>query len=192
MDGGSGSIPQKFFDRAIAPWARTSFYSAIVSLVALFSALVGSLYADDIKSAFPFVWRSGPISFTAGFFWLTAGLATLMFFVAQRASEEERARSERRLEERSNQLAQLVRTLPPADFLSTFRQIFWDCSVALEGIVDANVEELDVSLVQAAIRIVLAGLAKLAQKFDGASVDVRYAANVMTFRAQRSAHGSRN
>jgi len=166
----------------IGPWAGTAQYSAIVSLVALFAGLLGSLYADDIKAAFPFWWHRGQISTTATFFWLTAVLGTLMFFAAQQASENERTKSERRLEKRSIQLAQLVRTLPPADFLSTFRQIFWECSVALEGILDATETELNPSLVEGAVRVVLAGVAKLAQKFDGASSDVRYAANIMLFR----------
>ena len=161
---------------------RSSAYAAFVSFCGLFAGLLGSLYAKEIKNAFPLVFGRGPVSYHALLFWTSASAATLLFFLAQRGSEAERRESEQRLGQQAEKLAQLVRTLPPSDFLSTFRKIFWDCSAALSEILDTTEQELSSSIVQQAIRLVLGGVATLAQKFDGAPSDVLYAANVMIFR----------
>ena len=168
--------------RGLLARAHAPVYSAFVTLVSLFAGLLGTLYADDIKGAFPFVLGWGSVSWPALWFWFSAGLATSMFFVAQRASEAARAGSQAELIERTEELSTLVRTLPPADFLLTFQQIFWDCSVALSGILETLQTQLSIAEVQGAIRLVLAGVATLAQKFDGAGPEIIYAANIMLFR----------
>jgi hypothetical protein len=161
---------------------RTSAYAAVVTLLGLFAGLLGSLYADDIKAAFPFVIGNGPVSRPAALFWIAALATTLMFFFGQRAAEAERKESETRLDLRSAELSRLIRTLPPSDFLSTFRKIFWDCGNALVETVNSAPEELTREAIEGAIRIVLFGVATLAQKFDAAAPDVVYAANIMLFR----------
>jgi hypothetical protein len=171
-----------WFERSIAPWARTPLYAAIVSLVGLIAGLLAAIYGDEIKMAFPLVVGYGPVSWHAVYFWSTAILATAMFFFAQRASESERAKSEARLIQRSSELSKLIRTLPPADFLARFRQIFSDCSVAFAGILDAKPPDLNAEIVKKAIRIVLYGAAMLAREFDGAPDGILYAANIMLFR----------
>jgi hypothetical protein len=172
-----------WYIRFVAPWARTPLYAAIVTLAGLFAGLLGSLYADEIKAVFPFViWHTQISRHAVIVFWGSALLATFLFFLAQRGSEAERQESESRLDHRSEELAKLVRTLPPSDFLFTFRRIFWDCSVALAGVLGTPDSELSATLVEEAIRVVLAGVAKLAQKFDGAPEDFRYAANIMLFK----------
>lgn len=161
---------------------RTSTYAAVVTLLGLFAGLLGSLYADDIKAAFPFVIGYGPISRPAALFWGAALATTVLFFFGQRAGEADRKESETRLDQRSAELSRLVRTLPPSDFLSTFRKIFWDCGNALVETVNSQPAELTPDAIEGAIRIVLFGVATLAQKFDAAAPDVVYASNIMLFR----------
>ncbi len=86
-----------------------------------------------------------------------------------------------RLDKRSDDLSRLVRSLPPSDFLLTFRDIFWECGNALLETVNSPPKDLTPGIVRAAIRIVLFGVATLAQKFDGASPEVVYASNIMLF-----------
>jgi hypothetical protein len=172
-----------WFDQSEMPWARSAIYAAIVSFIGLLAGLLGALYADEIKASFPLAFGSGPISWHAVYFWLTAMIATAMFFFAQRASELGRAKSEKRLLQRSSELSKLIRTLPPADFLARFRQVFEDCSDALSGILDAERSDLNRVIVQKAVRVVLYGAAMLAREFDGSPDGVLYAANVMLFKA---------
>lgn len=169
---------------------RTSAYAAVVTLLGLFAGLLGSLYADDIKAAFPFVIGNGPVSRPATLFWSAALTTTVLFFFGQRAGEADRKESETRLDQRSAELSRLVRTLPPSDFLSTFRKIFWDCGNALVETVNSPPDELTADAIEGAIRIVLFGVATLAQKFDAASPDVVYASNIMLFRPAHTLSGS--
>jgi len=160
-------------------YVRGAGYAALVSLLSLFAGLFGALYADDIKASFPFAIGFGPISGPAAVFWSLALLATFLFFLAQRASDIERQTSEARLDERSDDLTRLIRTMPPSDFLFAFRDIYQNCAGALNAaIAELNNRES----IEKAIRIVCKGVAILAQRFDGASAHFVYAANVMHYR----------
>ncbi|MGB8412361.1 MAG: hypothetical protein WCE23_06000 [Candidatus Binatus sp.] len=164
----------------LGPFARTAFSAALVTALVLIAGLFGSLYTDDIKAAFPFVLGHGPLSVHAMLFWASALGATLLFFVGQRTSEIDRRASEARLDQRSDKLEGLIRTIPPTDFLFTFGEIFWECGQAWWEIINSKTE-ITAGAVEEAIRIVLGGAAKLAKKFDAALPDVIYAANVMLF-----------
>ena len=170
--------------------SRTPVYAAVVTLLGLFAGLLGSLYADDIKAAFPFVIGHGSVSRPAALFWGAALMTTVLFFFGQRAGEADRKESETRLDQRSAELSRLIRTLPPSDFLSTFRKIFWDCGNALVETVNSPPDELTPDAIEGAIRIVLFGVATLAQKFDAAAPDVVYASNIMLFRPADTLSGS--
>jgi len=159
---------------------RSAVYAAFVSLLGVLAGVLGSLYTDDIKSAFPFVLTmSGPISMHAAFFWLCVILATFLFFLAQRASEVQRRESESRLDQRSEELVRLIRTMPPSDFLYAFRDIYQGCAAALNTVAGGSPTR---DSVEKAIRVVCKGIATLARRFDGDSGQFVYAANVMRHR----------
>jgi hypothetical protein len=166
--------------KKLGNFARSPIYAAIVSLLGLVAGLLGSLYTDQIKTVFPFTLAHAPISGPAVAFWSTAALATLLFFFAQTASEAQRREAERQLDTRSKELLTTIRSLPPSDFLSTFRKVFEDCSAALAEILDQP-EAADALAIESALRVVLAGIAILAQKFDGAPPDLLYGSNIMVF-----------
>jgi hypothetical protein len=168
------------FIERLQRFPRTAFSATLVTALGLVAGLFGSLYTDNIKTAFPFVLGHGPLSGPAMLFWGSALSATLLFFVGQRTSEIDRRESEARLDQRSDELGILIRTIPPTDFLFTFREIFWECGEAWWEIINSKTE-ITAGAVEEAIRIVLGGAAKLAKKFDAASPDVIYAANVMQF-----------
>jgi len=104
-----------------------------------------------------------------------------MFFTAQRASDVRRAESEEKLATRADELANLIRTLPPEDFLSTLGETYWRCDKMLATVRRAGAD-LGVPELEKTIRAVLRGIGSLAQKFDAATWGTVYAANVMLFR----------
>lgn len=107
-----------------------------------------------------------------------------MFFVAQRASDRRRQESEDKLDTRANELADLIRTLPPEDFLSALGETYWRCDGVLATVRRAE-GTLDNAELKEAIRAVLRAIASLAQKFDAAPWGAVYATNVMVFRPQQ-------
>ncbi|HEY2523634.1 MAG TPA: hypothetical protein VGI29_01145 [Candidatus Binataceae bacterium] len=130
----------RWFIKHLGPFARSAFSAALVSGLGLVAGLLGSVFTDDIKAAFPFVLGWGPISLRATLFWSSALVATFLFSVGQRTSEIDRQESEARLDQRSDELARLIRTIPPSDFLFTFREIFWECGEAWWEIIDSQTE----------------------------------------------------
>src|SRR5690348_14762429 len=98
---------------------RSSFAMFMTLLIILAGGFFG-VYADEIKHAFPFNLRLHiPIS-AAAFSWTVALLASLMFFVRQRADDKRRDTAQDRLEKQSERLEELIRTLPPEKFLDSF------------------------------------------------------------------------
>lgn len=157
--------------------ARSPAYAAVVTFLSLFAGLLGALYPDEVKSAFPFYWGRGPIAWHAAAFWACALGATFLFFAGQRASEE-------RFDERTKDLERLIRSLPPSDFLFTFKDIYRRCDNAFAEVLMAPAQVRTRAVVEKAIRIILSGVATLAQKFDAEPANVTYGANVMWFRAR--------
>jgi hypothetical protein len=106
----------------------------------------------------------------------------LAFIVAQLASDVRRERSEGRLNERAIALEELIRTMPPADFI----QLLVTTDVSARQTLQAVRQTLERDLVKAdvkeAVRVVLHGLAVLAQRFDAGSLTAAYAANIMLFK----------
>jgi hypothetical protein len=107
-------------------------------------------------------------------FWGTALGAAILFFVGQRASDQQ-------LDQRRKDLERLIRSLPPSDFLFTFKDIYNRCDNALAQVLMAPQGARTRAVVQETIRVILNGVATLAQKFDAESPVVVYAANVMHF-----------
>lgn len=150
-------------------------YYASVSLVVIFTGGLASLYADDIKSAFPFVIR-GPwlgLDIPAIAFWLLAVSASTMLAVRQFSVDKARALAQAEL----RQEAQALRTMPPATFMSKYARM-----VALtDQAVSEALSSDDRNALQQTMRYLLKSIAVLARSFDGDPLLARYAANVMIF-----------
>lgn len=121
------------------------------------------------------------MSWEATGFWLAVALLFGGFFCAQRAADRARKESEDRLDRRADELAILIRTLPPEDFVSALGETYWRCSRTLAALEDAS-ERPTRDIVERHVRAVLRALAVLAQKFDGTPRGTIYAANVMRYR----------
>jgi hypothetical protein len=167
------------FLKALRSPGYAAAYAAVVTFLSLFAGLLGALYPDEVKAAFPFYWGPGTVSWHAVAFWSSALGAAVLFFAGQRASDE-------RLDERAQYFEQLIRSLPPSDFLFTFKEIYKRCNNAFVQVLIAPQASRTQAVVQQAIRVILNGVATLAQRFDAESPDVTYGANVMRFRAALS------
>jgi hypothetical protein len=84
------------------------------------------------------------------------------------------------LDERADELSRLIRTLPPAEFLSLFHSVYSECDRLLTRVLE-NPEEQTLDNVKAIIRAVLYGVATLAKKFDGSPSGAEYGVNIMLF-----------
>jgi hypothetical protein len=173
--------------------------AVLVSLLALLAGVFGSIYSDDIKTAAPFCFFDGfsihgcygPVSWHALVFWVFAMAASALFFWAQYDSEHHRqnaamaAESRRRqaskeLHDRADELKELIRTIPPEDFLIAFNDFFRECCGAKQAVPAGSLPPT--ATVEKAIRIVCGGVAALAQRFDRQPASTLYAVNIMLFR----------
>jgi hypothetical protein len=166
--------------------ARSAWCGTMITVLVVLAGAFGSLYSDEIRSAFPFRWGIGPIGWHAVLFWVTTLSAAVLFFERQRAIELARQASEEQLNRRADALASLVRTLPPAGFLSMFHDLHWECSNVLNSILQLSPDDPAPEKVRQAIRIVLGSLARLAHNFDGRPSLITYASNIMLFRSPGS------
>lgn len=136
-------------------------------------------------------WRVGgtPLGGAWGFYAL-ALVVIGSTVVAQRAQDAKRERedlrrgeAERELIGATGKLQQLVETLPPTTFLSSFAATDNACRNVLVDVLYARASgALPVEKVKEAIRTVLGGVAELVQIFENSPTETVYAANVMVFR----------
>lgn len=173
--------------------------AVLVSFLALLAGVFGSIYSDDIKGATPFCFFNnwtilgccGGISPHAVVFWSVALTATGLFVWAQYDSERRRnreaARSEHhrqeaaeQLRQRSEELKEVIATVPPEDFLIAFQDFFGQCLEALEAVRGQGAVAKENA--ESAIRAVCRSVAALAQKFDRQPAKVLYGVNIMLFR----------
>jgi hypothetical protein len=156
------------------PAFRGPLYATLVTILAVIAGLLGSVYSREIGNAFPFYW--GPydsVSPHALGFWSTLFTFALLFFCRQSATDRAR-----------QQFVDLLRTLPPADFLSSFDSVLTECEEAAATVLRDSA--LNTEAIERAIRVVLDGVVTLAALFDGRPYGVTYAANIMVFRDTRS------
>src|SRR5688572_27582799 len=118
-----------------SPVFRSSMFAAAITLAVAITGLFGSLYTDEIKSAFPFYWGRGAIEWKAVFFWGALTLSTVSYWLRQVSIDSARERSEKEfresashLEAQSRKLEDIYRTLPPDDFLDAFNRSHSECS----------------------------------------------------------------
>ena len=140
-----------------------------------FAGLLGSIYADDIKTAVPFIlltenrlWVNGPLHSYAVLFWISLLVFGLFFGLGFKAQNEA-----------TNKLEQVIRTLPPKGFLVAFERLFRD-SFGIDWI--ANESGKGAKELSGSIHVALNGVALLAKTFDARHDHPTYAINVMVFR----------
>lgn len=177
--------------------ARSHIYAAIVTVLIAVVGVAGSVFTEQIGSAFPFVWPwldlKGNFPFVdlpvEGFsapalvFWIFLILTGLVFGVRQWAIDLARKETQARADIAVQRLEHLIRTVPSADFLMRFWDIYCMCDATMEGALSIDAGA-DAETLRTAIRKVLRGLALLAWEYDGRPdpAEVTYAANIMVYR----------
>lgn len=163
---------------------RSYWFAALYTLTGLVAGLLGSIYDEQIANSIPLdcCRYEGP-QWGAAAFWLSATSTAVMFLLQHRAAEKDRRDAQTRLETRSAELAYLIRTQPPREFLDVFADLYERADharrVALDG---GDPDELEL-----VIRLALEAVALLARDFDREThptSELRYAANLMEFRPQ--------
>jgi hypothetical protein len=160
-----------------SPWAST-----IITLLIIVTGGIGSVYSTEIKAVYPFRWGPMPFSLEASVFWFLAIVTSCAFYFRQKADDAHRHEAQERVLDRARELERLVRTLPPANFLSVFSQLYNTADKMESVAFGLPTEPIDKEVLEKCTRVVLRLIATLAQTFDGDHSGVRYAANLMMFR----------
>ncbi|HUY27929.1 MAG TPA: hypothetical protein VMV27_10960 [Candidatus Binataceae bacterium] len=166
--------------REVLTAASGALLAAVVALLTLMAGLFGTLYTGQIQSEFPFSRLRLPVPWQAAVFWATALVSAFLFFLGQFVAGQRRDHATRDLYGKADELANLIRTVPPPDFLYVFGSIYSDRFAVLSEVLPAASPK---EAIQKAIRIVCAGIGTLAQKFDRQPPNTLYAVNIMRFRA---------
>lgn len=165
----------------VESWARTPHYFVFSTLMIVGAGLLGSLYASEIKRAFPFYCCDGnKLDQSAVLFWLALSVAGFSIGVRQWAVDCARARGERRIRRTSRELVNAVRTMPPTDFLARFGDVYRECEASAWDVLTIPESSSDEELVRS-IKRVLRGFAALTRDFDDSKPEKMYAANIMVF-----------
>jgi len=172
---------QKYED--FGPYLRHPLFAAAITLLIILAGLLGSIYANEIRSAFPFYWGQGKISWEATIFWILAWISALAFFFREQSVTIEEQRIQRVARIRATRFERLIRTLPPENFLELFGDFFG----AATKLVEAAFKEPKPApqtreVVEQSMRHLLRMIATLAQEFDGDHLSVEYASNIMLFK----------
>ena len=158
-------------------------YATLTTVAGVATGLVGSLYLDEIRYAFPIgcLWDCDPdFSFDALRFWILLGIFSALLFSRRHSIDKAAKISTNLLVAQSEDLATMIRTLPPKGFLDEFGRLSRTAyKVAVPILVNANLKDKERSAI--AIRLVLDIIVDLARQFDGRPGTIVYSANVMTF-----------
>lgn len=167
---------------------------AVLVILTIMAGLIASRYDDEILTSWPFAWSIGPISKAALLFWTASVSAAALYFRRQCLIDVERSRTIHSFEARAQELNQtamhlqrLIRTMPPADFLSLHSQIYQDAASVVARTSSIPVEKLSPDDVRKTVRGVLDCVATLAHVFDGRE-DAVYGTNIMLYRATSEMH----
>jgi hypothetical protein len=166
-------VPKKFLSR-LDRFAQSHWFATLANVLGVFAGLVGSLYTDDIRNAFPFElhelsWKA--FSIRAFLFWSCFIVFAFTFLWRERSLDSLREKSARRLEE-------TIRTMPPRGFVSEFAKYHAQCHKAVRGL-DAE-QKPTPEQVREVIRMLLSSFAHLARKYDAAH-EATYSANIMLY-----------
>ncbi|SEA67497.1 hypothetical protein SAMN05216411_11842 [Nitrosospira multiformis] len=148
--------------------------------------MLGSVFSQEIKSAFPFVWTwdakdiiDGPYMWQPALFWMTLILFGYLFKHSISAQAEENREALGELRDNTERLETLIKTLPDEGFLTHFEDY---CRMAAEETSRAIQPGSDKVDIEVAIVTCLAALGHLARLFDGHTGSFRYAIFVMVFK----------
>src|SRR5205085_1217982 len=123
-----------------------------------------ALYGDKIRDAWPFQpFRKHPTNWSAFWSWVTAILAALSFFFRQMLDDREKRRAQGRLVQQADQLAELVRTMPPANFLASFAELHRAVDQSATAALGAPNPPFRTDAVERAVRLTLRAIATLAK-----------------------------
>jgi len=152
--------------------ARHPIFATIANALGVFAGLMGTLYTDDIRNAFPFQWQNlEAYSAHAIFFWISFLIFAFTFLSREWSVDKQRVESEKRLEE-------TIRTMPPRGFVLEFARYFEQCHKAVRAL--EKEEKATREQIRPIVRVVLSSIAHLARRFDGAEGSM-YAANIMLY-----------
>lgn len=172
------SLKDHLRKHALKPWFATA-----MTLLVLVAGVFGSLYGAEIRRGLGGLPAPSPRVAASGFLLLVLG-AGFLFFTRQQEVDRSRRDAEQRLENKTRDLVDVIRTQPPRDFLALFATIYDQCEKSHDAALRCSGAdpEGDRRSVERWIRQVLRGLAILAQRFDGEpEEDGDYATNLMVF-----------
>jgi hypothetical protein len=174
---------KSWIDQKMGPLLRHPLFATAITLLIIVAGLLGSIYANEIRRAFPFYWGPGKISWEAAIFWVLALISALTFFFREQSVVFEEQKLQGRALSQARRFEYLIRTLPPENFLELFGDFFG----AANKLVEAAFREPKPSpqprnVVEQSVRHLLRMIATLAQEFDGDHLNVEYASNIMLFK----------
>lgn len=179
---------RQFFRKKFIQIFTWGLFPAFVALIGAVAGLWSSLYSAELKNGLSQLHSSG---FSKSFSVEVIVGAALVFaffilYALQQTAknmQEEDARGAMMAEtERLKVLVERLETLPPDGFLQEFQDLYKE--VAYLPLMPWTEETITSEDIEAAIRSVLAAIASLAHKFDGAPNGKRYAANLMLCRTK--------
>jgi len=163
---------------------RTALFATSVSAIAAFAGFAGSLYASEIKRAFPFCGSecNGPIVWEAVAFWSLFLSASLLFMCRHVQVDRRRSEEVHRLYERARDFEILLRTQPPRSFLSNYSANYQTAFSAVAEILRGDEAVRHEITIRTAVHNVFLAIAALARSFDDRPLSY-YSVNLMTFEA---------
>lgn len=165
-----------------------------MSTVLFIAGFHATVYTDEIKNAWPInvlPERPWSFSFPALIFWMSAIIPTVVLTFRHRAADRSRQLAEAKLDDRADQLEQLIRTMPPRDFLSAVSEMFRSADKLVDAILGVPKTPQNPDAIDQSVREILKMVALLAAKFSGHRPGRhRYAANIMLFRSLEDLKGN--
>lgn len=181
MDAGAGEVsPKENGWTRFCKWTANPGAAALITVLLAVVGAMGSAFSQEIRGATlspcP-IWRpSCQLDVWSSAFWVALLFTAGFFLIRQRELDRRRLRHETVLAERTDDLRELVLTMPPTDFLVRFSEHFELCEALAAGALQDR--EADRTKLIENTQAVLSTIAFLAKSFDGS--DDRYAANLMT------------
>lgn len=162
---------------------RHPFFATVITLLIIVAGLLGSIYANEIRSAFPFYWGPGKVSWEAAVFWSLALICALAFFCREQSVSSEQRRAQRSALTQARRFEYLIRTLPPENFLELFADFVGGATKLAEAAFkEPKPAPQTRDVVELSVRHLLRMIATLAEEFDGDHLNVEYASNIMLFK----------
>ena len=167
-----------FFETALS----TPAAAVLVTTMVILTGGLWSIYADVVRHAWPFAWHArGQISWTAVAAWVSLLVTSTIFFFRQRVEDKRRAEAQQELVDRAAELRRLIVTMPPANFVDSFVELFEQSNAIMTVALGEPDPPFERKSVIHAVRVVLNAIASLADVYDGDRSSTRYAANIMRY-----------